>query len=322
MREAFVALAAVALVTVAGVAPAAGTHVSCGAVVTANLKLTHDLTCSGNALVAGASDIVIDLNGHTLTGDGTLAGVSVRFPHDRVVVRHGVIRGFSEGIVLDSNSGNHVWGLSLFDNGRGVNLAFSHNNLVEKNDIWDSSGDAIRLGESDTNVIQKNHMSGSPFGISVADGSDNNIVTKNSVVAGSPGFSFGISVFSNSDGNEVVGNSVTDMALEGIQVESQSDNTVVSKNVSSGNGRDGILVEPSGGPFAGDPVGTVIAKNTIDDNGDDGIDVDSPATTLTDNTAYGNGDLGIEAVLGVTDGGGNWATGNGNPAQCVNVMCS
>jgi parallel beta-helix repeat protein len=316
MRRALVTLVTLTLV-VLGATPAAA-NAACGDVVMTDLKLTHDLTCgSNNGLIAGASDIVIDLNGHTITGDGTgnRSGVSVRAPHSGVVVRNGVIDGFFEGVVLDSNGGNHVWGLTLLNNGRGINLANTDDNLVEKNDIRDSTGDAIRLGGSDDNVIQKNHTSGGPFGISVADGSNDNTVAENDVVSGKAGFSFGISVFSNSDGNVVEKNYVTGMANEGIQVESFSDNTVVSKNHSSSNGTDGILVE---GPT---PMGTVIDKNTTNDNGDDGIDADSAATTLAKNQADDNGDLGIDAVAGVADGGGNRASGNGNPAQCLNVTC-
>jgi hypothetical protein len=91
--------------------------------------------------------------------------------------------------------------------------------------------------------------------------------------------------------------------------------TVAANVVSEIDLRDGIRIEPQAG-------GTLVTANITTDNGDDGIDVESPATTITANVANDNADLGIEAVPGVGDGGGNRAIGNGNPAQCVGVSCS
>lgn len=322
MRRAIITSAAFALAAALGVAPAVAADVNCGDVVTSAVVLTHDLDCAGNGLIAGAGNVVIDLNGHTLSGNGTLAGVSVRAPHSGVTVRNGFISGFDEGVVLDSNSGNVVDKLVISGSYRGINVANSSGNTIEKNTIQGSSGDGIRLGGSDNNLVAKNLVSGSPFGISVADGSDGNLVAKNAVSGGNPGFSFGISVFSNSDNNVVDRNIVSGMALVGILIQSQSDNTVVVKNVAYGNGQDGIRVEAGAGPFTGDPVGTILDRNITYGNGDDGIDIDSPSATLVKNLSTYNGDLGIEAVPGVTDGGGNIAFGNGNTAQCTGLVCA
>jgi parallel beta-helix repeat protein len=307
------------LIAVLGAVPASGSHVACGDVITSDFKLMHDLgPCLGDGLIAGASGILIDLNGHTITGDGIGLGGGVRIqsPHGDVEVRNGTLTKFNEGVVLAGTSNNHLWGLALVENNRGVDLAgFNTDNLIEKNEARDNAGDGIRVDSSNGNIVQKNTVVGNVFGISVSNNAHDNLVTKNTVLEGRAGFSFGISVFSNSDGNTVEKNYVTGMAFEGIQVESRSDNTFVSKNTSNGNGTDGILVEGS------TPAGTVIEKNTTNDNGDDGIDTDSAAATITKNTADGNGDLGIEAVAGVTDGGGNRAEGNGNPTECFNVTC-
>ena len=72
---------------------------------------------------------------------------------------------------------------------------------------------------------------------------------------------------------------------------------------------------------AGTTGTTVIERNVSNGNGDDGIDVDTAKAVISQNSANDNADLGIEAVPGVTDGGGNKARGNGDPAQCLNVSC-
>jgi parallel beta-helix repeat protein len=270
-------------------APAAAAVLTCGTVVTTDVTLTSDLgPCTGDALIAGADDITIDLGGYTISGTGSGAGVRVA-QHSGVTVTKGTIQGFHTGVQLDEATESVVSKLVLRGNIKGVDVAGSDGNLVEKNTILDSGGDAIRLGLSADNVISKNALSGNVFGIGVADFSTGNLVEKN-VIRDTR--AFGIAVFSDSDSNRIEKNDVQ-RTLQG----------------------DGINV-------SGDSDLTSIVKNIANVNSDDGIDTDNPQTTITSNVANNNGDLGIEAVAGTTDGGGNLASGNGNPAQCTGVSCS
>lgn len=270
-------------------APASAAVVACGTVVTTDITLTGDLgPCPGDALIAGADGITIDLGGYTISGMGQGAGVRVG-QVDGVTVTKGAIRDFAEGVVLDESTRSTVSKLVLRGNEQGVTVAGSDGNLVEKNSVLDSGRDAIRLGLSSGNVISKNVLTGNVFGIGVADSSTGNLVEKNEV---RDSRDFGIAVFSDSDANRIEKNDVQRTREgDGINVSGDSDSTVILKNVASANG-------------------------------DDGIETDDPQTTITGNTANGNADLGIEAVPGTTSGGGNRASGNGDPAQCVGVSCS
>src|SRR5262245_49141750 len=58
--------------------PATASNASCGMIVAQNLILDTDLTCTGTGLFVGADGITIDLNGHTLVGDGTGLGIDNR----------------------------------------------------------------------------------------------------------------------------------------------------------------------------------------------------------------------------------------------------
>ena len=270
-------------------APATAVDVTCGTVVTTSITLTSDLgPCAGDALIAGADNITINLGGYTISGTGSGAGVRVA-QHSGVTVTSGAIQGFHTGVVLDESTTSTVTRLVLRNNVRGVNLAGSDNNLIEKNTILNSGLDAIRLGLSANNLVTKNTLTGNVFGIGVADFSTGNLVEKN-LLRDTRGF--GVAVFSDSDSNRLEKNDVQ-QTLQG----------------------DGISVSP-------DSDLTLILKNIASLNNDDGIDTDNPQTTITGNVANNNVDLGIEAVAGVTDGGGNLASGNGNPAQCVGVSCS
>src|SRR4051794_41657583 len=70
--------------------PATASHVSCGAVLNTDTTLDSDLSdCPGSGVVIGASDITVDLGGHTIDGSGTGAGVDNGGGYDRVTVRNG-----------------------------------------------------------------------------------------------------------------------------------------------------------------------------------------------------------------------------------------
>ena len=68
-------LAAFAAAALVAVAPEAngkgGTPITfCGQSVTTNAVLAQDLACTGHGITVNAPNVTVDLNGHTLTGDG------------------------------------------------------------------------------------------------------------------------------------------------------------------------------------------------------------------------------------------------------------
>jgi hypothetical protein len=97
-----------------GAVPALATHVSCGQVITKDTKLDNDLLdCPPNdessygaaAIVIGADDITLDLNGHTLHGGfrtlGTSTkGVSNEAGYDGVTVKNGTMTGYEFPICI------------------------------------------------------------------------------------------------------------------------------------------------------------------------------------------------------------------------------
>src|SRR5215208_1390818 len=82
------------------------TGLECGDTITADTTLDRDLTdCPSNGIVIGANRITLDLNGHTISGDGTLVrrcrrdqicdvGVA-NDDHAGVTIRDGSVRGFA-----------------------------------------------------------------------------------------------------------------------------------------------------------------------------------------------------------------------------------
>jgi len=89
---------------------AAAAQVKCGDTITTDTTLHNDLVnCPSNGIVIGADRITLDLNGHTIDGDGTFSdgcdvatefcdvGV-VNFRHDGVTVKDGSLRQFGGAV--------------------------------------------------------------------------------------------------------------------------------------------------------------------------------------------------------------------------------
>ena len=223
----------------------------------------------------------------------------------------GIELTFSTGNVLDRNT--------FAANGNGVELSTAANrNTIARNLFADNHFGIFALPLEgpfpaplpEGNVIERNSFSGNAKATDIAAGNlnsiDRNTIDSSSDVAIDIG---GVS------GNSATRNDLADNQL-GIRVAGQASDVTLSQNQVTNSGGDGIVIAlvPPGG-------GVVVERNVSSGNGDDGIDVDSTGVTVAKNTANFNADLGIEGVPGVIDGGGNKARGNGNPAQCLNVTC-
>ena len=75
----------------------------CGATIVADMRLDYDLACPGNGLIVGADGIKIDLNGHTIAGSGTGAGIDVTGRTD-VTIFGGIIRNFGAGVLTNTST--------------------------------------------------------------------------------------------------------------------------------------------------------------------------------------------------------------------------
>ena len=123
-------LAALALISAPAQAKPPET-VSCGQTLTHSVKLANDLTnCPSNGLVVGADDVTVDLNGHTIDGDGELVADCPGFPgpdcdagvqntggYKGVTIEGGKLREFAYGVeVFGGASHNRVRHISSTHN--------------------------------------------------------------------------------------------------------------------------------------------------------------------------------------------------------------
>ena len=262
---------------------------NCGQEITTDTTLDSDLTCaSGPALIIAADNIVLDLAGHTISGDpkggSNTPGILFRGVSGSTV-RNGTVQHFGAGVALEGGARNVVQNITSQDNigpdsgdfGDGIVVQDSKQNRIEGNTIVRNgpySGISL-LGASEHNVIRHNIVA------------DNNMLQTGDPNAGRQ-----------------------DMGIR-IEGPGASHNTVDSNTV-TGSGADGITLLPvclnrdSNPPCVGVPPNQYnrILNNTANGNGTsgrgDGVKVFSvpnplPAahSTIADNSANGNKEYGI-----------------------------
>lgn len=282
------AIGGATMVGTAAAAPA----LSCGSVVTHSTTLTHDIgPCPNGGLVIGASNVILDLAGHSVTGTldayGTATteapGILFQSVRNSTVV-NGSVSHFAVGVLISGGSNNRVAHVNAHDNIGPIAASY---------DASGPYGDGIDVSGSNGNNITDNTVAhNGPFsGISLlgvfspANGGEFNL----------PGSSY----------NHIMGNTVTDNNVDfqcppddvgtsncapgavagqpagnqdvGIDIAGPNalHNTVINNHV-TGSGNNGIMVNPSctGNPFGGglctgavSNAYNVIAHNVSNDNG-------------------------------------------------------
>jgi parallel beta-helix repeat protein len=191
---------------------------ACGAVVTEDISLNQDLECEGNGLIVGASDVTINLNGHTIRSNGG---------EDSDAVDLTVNYGDNNGILVPDANNVTIIGpgeISGFD--RAVTFTGSREGLVKDVVLRDNDAAIFITGSSKISVTT-NTIDNNKFGV-VSESSQENQVIFNLIAANEKQ---GI-VLTDSDEYLVFGNTVFTNGDNGIFLDAQSfDNFVDLNNV-------------------------------------------------------------------------------------------
>jgi large repetitive protein len=156
-RIAIVPALVVAGVVAFGGGTAQAAKVGCGARISKDTTLHKDLVnCPNNGIVITADGVTLDLNGHTIDGNGTPDsscdpvlhfcdfGVAFGKRHG-VTVKHGSIRGFEGGLLAFKAHRDRLLGVSTSRNRfSGIGVAFSSRILIKN-----SSGDRTTASEGE-----------------------------------------------------------------------------------------------------------------------------------------------------------------------------
>ncbi len=194
----------------------------CGAEITGDFVLANDLKCAGDAFVIKVDNVVLDLNGHTLSGPGMgpqtwpnpqLDSVGVRVGgHTNVTVRNGTIDGFSTGVYFVDMVRSSIEGIYSQHNRYGFYIQASTGIAIRRSTAF-ANIYGLHLQESSNNVVQGNRLARQTYN--------------------SPG-GYGIYLY-RSDGNRIFENEIEDNINWGVWFSEAKGNTFFHNDVGGNN---------------------------------------------------------------------------------------
>lgn len=266
-----------------------------------------------------AAPIVIDLNTHTVSSNGTPAIDLGSSRRTQVVLTNGrILGGTSEQSALTTYS-------NLTYDGAGLTLGPESNSTVLDSQFL--HGATIWASEAFLHV-EGNQFSSNGTGTAILASVSTATLIGNTITGYDTGIEFR---WGGADKVDIRGNTIQNSRIGIEGGSSGAQGGTISGNTVRNNG-DGILLLDGAG-YGG---GLTISSNVATSNSGDGIRIMAvpPGTPtlgypiyLIQNTATSNGMIGIEspgtvAPNDVIDGGGNVAGGNLGASQCLNVACA
>jgi parallel beta-helix repeat protein len=259
-------------------------HVNCGQVITQNTVLDADVgPCPGEGLVLGASDITLDLGGHTVFGAPS-TGVGIRIegtgapvgPNQRIRVRNGTVTGFGTGVLVRQSADNILERLVVRDNScHGIQL---HGTAAA------GPAPALRTVVRE-NVVRRNSCSG----INLFQRAQNSLIERNVVTQNARAGVFleALGFFNSPLLNTVRQNSVSGNGGDG--VTDTGLRTMIVGNTIRANGGNGVRL-----PVALPAEEGLVEGNQVLGNALNGVIIDGGrrGNTVTANIARGNGSAG------------------------------
>lgn len=262
---------------------------ACGDFVFTDTTLTEDLgPCPSNGLwIAASVPLTLDLNGHTITGQGTGDGIVV-FGSHIVVKGRGRITNFGVGVSLEWGDQVVVYDLNLDKNRSGVALYHSSGARIFDNTIRGLKGLSTGVFLSDSSaLVYRNEIKDFSYGFLNYAGSI--VISENVITNNQTGIRLGID-----DGSyRVRGNIIQRNQGNGIEADVAANGSCgqIEDNMVKDNGENGILVT---GIFGS----CLVQDNLVTRNQLNGISVGGGnGHKLLGNRLYGNGvDLNWDGV--------------------------
>ena len=252
-------------VTLASVGTAAAVTLGCGSVVTTSVTLATDIgPCPGEGLTVSGPGVTVDLNHHTVRGDGNpestpdQVGIRVQAAPG-VQVINGTVRDFNGGIVLGNSPNTSISGMTVTNNigsadsvhQGGIDVLISDDSKISRSVI---SGNGTQYG---INVFSSKRVS-----ISDSQIIDNNVITP--AFEGNPAsqFDVGIAFDGNTSDTLIQRNQILRNGFEGVSAGPSTQGArKVLNNIVADNGVNGINT----GGFGGDLVdGNLVTRNGFD----------------------------------------------------------
>jgi len=248
--------------------------------------LTQNRTASGNGIVVNADNVTIDLNGFTITGDGTGDCINIINYVSNVEIKNGTVTDCYNGISGHAASagpwlGHKVTSVRSIHNAHDGMQFIAGENIITNCFVSNNGGNGIYLPAGGNAVIDTYSWWNALYGIAMGEMSK----AVNNTASGNGYKGIVVGDYSIAAGNRVSLNSES-----GIKAGQGS---LITGNIASRNSMSGIQTG----------VACTIRDNTANQNSLTGIDLQN-YSLLVHNTAYGNKQLGQANTYNISPA--NW----------------
>ena len=258
--------------------------IDCGDVITASTTLDTDLACppgTESAIVIGASNIALDLGGHTISGHAPGIGV-LAIGREGIAIRNGAIEGFQDGVFVTESDRVTVEKLAI------RNLESSDPGQLVRGVAIDGSRQVVVRDTLFEFLVVAHKEAVDPYASDVA-------VSDIEVRGGGAGVNFSYSGACdplNAPNTGTVTNSrFLDIYIVGVGVACGNNIRIEGNHISMAPGA-GVGIH-GGGNLPGDVTGLTITHNTVHD-AVLGIEFRGIVeSTIADNTVFDIGGWGI-----------------------------
>jgi len=188
------------------------TNAACGQVVSGLVNLTANLDCSGDGLIIGGDNTVVNMNGYSITGPGPDSSkVGIMVPNnDNVVINGpGSISNFQAGVLVTGANGMKMSSLILDSNQIGVFMTGSENTEIQQNIVKQNSL-GVATHSSSGATLTSNLMSGNLLAGITFVNTQQSEVSMNNIDGSQNGAFFD----AQSSGNSAVANNVLENVID------------------------------------------------------------------------------------------------------------
>lgn len=165
------------------------TNPACGEVVQGNVNLTSNLVCTGDGLIVGADNTVINLNGYTISGPGQQSSkVGIVVPdNDNVIINgDGTIKGFQAGVLVTGANSVQIKLVGLTGNEIGLFSTGAKGVSISQSTIWNNNL-GVAMHSSGGATVMSNMLSGNTLAGLTLVNTDKSIISANNVEGGQNG---------------------------------------------------------------------------------------------------------------------------------------
>jgi parallel beta-helix repeat protein len=140
-------------------------------------------TCTEQLVIDKSLKLMGEDKNTTIIEGGGINGSCVHVTADNVEISGFMIRNGLDGVLLESSDGCTISENIIRDNGKGIHLTDSNNNMITNNSLFNNvlSLSGIHLSSSHNNVIRDNDLVENDIGVSLRD-SNNNLIYHNNFI--------------------------------------------------------------------------------------------------------------------------------------------